>query len=252
MRPKRPKEWFDDDAFWRDTFPFMFSEELMGAAPEQVQGALELSGVVGGDALDLCCGPGRCSVALAQRGFQVTGVDRNRLFLDKARDLASEVGVEVAWVEADMRDFVRPAAYDLVLSMFTSFGYFEDAGDDVQVLANTLESLRPGGALVVELMGKEILAAIFQPASVDALPDGSRLVQQREVFDGWSRIRNEWTLIRDGRARTYTFHHSIYSGQELRARMEQVGFVDVRLYGDLEGGPYGPEAERLVAVGRKP
>jgi hypothetical protein len=78
------------------------------------------------------------------------------------------------------------------------------------------------------------------------------LVQRGEIFDDWTRIRAEWILIRRGRARTFAFHHTVYSGQELRERMEKAGFVDVRLYGDLDGSDYGLDARRLIAVGRKP
>lgn len=44
---------------------------------------------------------------------------------------------------------------------------------------------------------------------------------------------------------------TLYSGQELRDRLESVGFSDVKLYGNLSGGEYGLNAERLIAVGRK-
>ena len=77
------------------------------------------------------------------------------------------------------------------------------------------------------------------------------LVHRHEVFDDWTRIRNEWTVIRGGRARTFRFHHTIYSGQELRDLMEQAGFIGVKLYGNLSGDPYGTSATRLVAVGHK-
>lgn len=49
----------------------------------------------------------------------------------------------------------------------------------------------------------------------------------------------------------FTFHHTNYSGQELQDRMEQLGFTDVTLYGNLDGEEYGPQAQRLIAVGRK-
>jgi hypothetical protein len=71
-------------------------------------------------------------------------------------------------------------------------------------------------------------------------------------FDDWSRAGNEWLVIRNRRVRCFKFHHTIYSGQELRDRMEHVGFVAVKLHGNLDGDEYGPDAERLIAIGRKP
>jgi SAM-dependent methyltransferase len=251
MKTTRRKEWFDDDSFWRDLYPFMFPETRFAEAVEQVEKALELTSPRGKSALDLCCGPGRCSIALARRGYSVTGVDRTKYLLDKARARARAEKVKVRWVQMDMRDFVRPNAFDLALSMFTSFGFFDDKREDVAVLENVLASLHPGGAFLIDVMGKERLAAILQRTSSSVLPDGARLVECREILDDWTRIRNEWILIRKGRAKSYRFDLTIYSGQEMRDRMEQVGFVDVRLYGGWDGEEYGPGAQRLIAVGRK-
>jgi 2-polyprenyl-3-methyl-5-hydroxy-6-metoxy-1,4-benzoquinol methylase len=57
--------------------------------------------------LDLCCGPGRCSIALAKRGFSVTGVDKTKYLLNKARAKASAAGVKIEWIQKDMRAFAK-------------------------------------------------------------------------------------------------------------------------------------------------
>jgi SAM-dependent methyltransferase len=251
MTPRRRREWFDDDSMWRDLYPFLFPDSRFASALEEVEKVLALTKPRGKAALDLCCGPGRFSIALAKRKFAVTGVDRTKYFLGKARAKARAAGVRIEWVRRDMRDFVRPDSFDLVLSMFTSFGYFDDKREDLKVLSNILASLRPGGACLIDVMGKERLAKIMAATTSEALPDGSMLVQRHAIFDDWTRIRNEWILIRRGRAKTFTFHHTLYSGQELRDRMEQVGFVRVKLFGSLEGEEYGPNSLRLVAVGRR-
>lgn len=252
MRRARKREWFDDDSYWHDLYPFMFPDSRIAAATEEVEKAIRLTTPRGKRVLDLCCGPGRCAVALAKRGFAVTGVDRTRYLLDKARARARDARVKVEWIQQDMRDFTRPNTFDLVLSMFTSFGYFDDKREDLQVLGNIFASLRSGGACLVDLMGKERLAKILMPTTSQMLADGTQLVQRHEIFDDWTRIRNEWLLIRRGKAKSFKFHHTIYSGQELRDRMQMAGFADVRLYGDLDGDVYGPQAQRLIAVGRKP
>jgi hypothetical protein len=77
------------------------------------------------------------------------------------------------------------------------------------------------------------------------------LIQMHEIFDDWTRIRNEWILIKGNRAKRFKFHHTLYSGQELSDRLQQAGFSQVKLYGDFDGQPYGPDAPRLVAVARK-
>jgi len=251
-RAIRKKEWFDDDSFWRELYPFLFPEQRIADADEQVAKALILTEPPGKCALDLCCGPGRCSIALAKKGFSVTGVDRTKYLLDKARAKARAANVKVEWVQADMRDFVRADSFALVLSMFTSFGYFNDKREDMMVLQNTLESLQPGGACLIDVLGKERVAKVLQSTTSSVLSDGTMVVERHEIFDDWTRVSNEWLLIKNNKVKRFKFHHTIYSGFELRERMERAGFVDVRLHGNLNGDGYGPNAERLIAIGRKP
>lgn len=248
----RKKEWFDDDSFWRVLYPFMFPDKRIAEASEQIEKVLALAKPAGKSALDLCCGPGRCSIALAKKGYSVTGVDRTKYLLHKARARARAARVKIEWVLKDMRDFVRPDSFALVVSMFTSFGYFDDKREDVTVLGNMIKSLQPGGVCLVDVLGKERLAKIHEPTSSTVLSDGSMLVNRHEIFDDWTRVRNEWLVVRNGRVQKFKFYHTIYSGLELRERMEEVGFVGVTLHGNLEGDEYGPNAERLIAIGRKP
>jgi SAM-dependent methyltransferase len=251
MAKRRKKEWFDDDSFWVDMYPLLFPEKRFADAFNQIDKILQLVKPRGKMVLDLCCGPGRCSIALAKRGFVVTGVDRTEFLLKKAKTRARAARVKIEWVKCDMRDFVRPEGFDLVLSMFTSFGYFDAKDADSIVLSNMFASLKSGGACLIDVVGKEWLARVFQPTNSEKLPDGTTVVQRHEIFDNWNRIRNEWILIRKGHSKAYMFHHTVYSGQELIDRMQQAGFADIVLYGNLDGDEYGPNACRLIAVGRK-
>lgn len=249
---RRAKERFEDEAFWRESYPFMFSARRIAEADEQMAKVLALTKPAGKAVLDLCCGPGRCSIALARKGYRVTGVDRTAYLLNKARAKARTARVNVEWVQNDMRDFVRLNSFALVVSMFTSFGYFDDQKEDMTVLGNMFGSLQPGGICLIEVLGKERLAKVLQATTSSDLPDGTVIVERHKIFDDWTRIANEWLILRNGRVKTFKFHHTIYSGQELRERLEWAGFVDVRLFGNLDGDEYGPQAERLIAVGRKP
>lgn len=244
-------EWFEDESFWSELYPYMFPPERFAAAGEQVSQLLALTKCEGGTVLDLCCGPGRHSAALAQRGFAVTGVDRSAFLLDKARERAAEARVTVEWVQQDMRRFRRDAAFDLACSLFTSFGYFENEDDDLHVLRNVHASLKDSGVFVMEMLGKEWLARAWKDVLCTEYADGTLWIQRPKVVDDWCRIQNEWILLRDGRARTFRFEHAVYSGRELKDRLVDSGFSDVQLFGDLQGSPYGRDALRLVAVARK-
>jgi SAM-dependent methyltransferase len=243
-------EWFENEDFWQDFYPYMFSAERFAAAGEEVDKIMALTGRHQGSVLDLCCGPGRHAAEFARRGFQVTGVDRSPFLLARAREHAQTAGASVEWVMEDMRSFVRPAAFDLACSLFTSFGYFEDEKHDLKVLSNLHQSLKPGGVLIMETLGKERLAMVFQPAICSQLGDGSLLLQRPQLLNDCCRVRSEWILIKDGKTRTTTFEHTVYSGRELKDRLLLCGFQEVQLFGDLQGSPYNLDAARLVAVAR--
>ena len=246
-------EWFEDVSFWSDFYPIMFAEERLRLGADEAAQVVELAGLTapaGKAALDLCCGPGRHAVPLAQRGMRVTGVDRTSFLLARARERARLAGVDVELVQSDMREFRRPAAYDLALSLFTSFGYFEAPEDDLRVLRNVRASLGPRGVFVMDMVGKECLARSFQRTRSRALPDGTVLIERCEVAGNWTRLDNEWLLIRGDRVRASRFRLSVYSGRELRDRLLQAGFATVSLHGGLDGAPYGLDAARLVAVAR--
>ena len=241
------QEWFADEAFWAASYDSMFPSVRFDAAPAEVEQILALTRHTQGSVLDLACGPGRHSIPLAQRGFRVTGVDRSPFLLRRARDRAAEQGVTVEWVEQDMRTFQRVASFDLVLSLFTSFGFFRDDADNQRVLHNVSASLRPGGAFVLDMMGKEVLARVFNPTASHETPAGL-VVHRRRVVDNWNRMENEWMIVGAGQSRVYRFSHWIYSAREISEMLDKAGFSDVTVFADYLGAPYGPAATRLVVV----
>ena len=84
------------------------------------------------------------------------------------------------------------------------------------------------------------------------LANGDLLFERHEIVDDWTRVRNRWTLMRAGTTRTFEFIHRIYSGQEMKDLLRSAGLPGARLYGDLTGGSYGFEAQRLIAIAQRP
>lgn len=246
-------EWHDNDDFWESVAPVLFSQERFKKAVTEVEQILTLLDAAPGVAvLDLACGAGRHAIQFAKRGFRVTGVDRTNSYLDDARARASEQGLAIEWVHADMRDFSRESAFDIAVSMLTSFGYFADPSEDLRVVENVLASLLPGGRFVMELMGKEVLARTFRPRDWHEEPDGTILLEERHVSDDWSRLDARWIILKDDRRREYRFVLRLYCAAELKALLDRAGFEEVRIYGSLAGAPHDHEAQRLVAVAQKP
>ena len=102
---------------------------------------------------------------------------------------------------------------------------------------------------MIDLSGKEIVARRYEGTSSTAAGD-ALLVERLSVKDDWSGLRNTWIVIRGESARSFEFDLRLYSAVELRTRLEEAGFRDVRTFGDLDGHPYGADAKRLIAVAR--
>ena len=93
--------------------------ELVWSAEPNRFVAAETADLPPGRALDLACGEGRNAVWLAERGWDVTGVDFSQAGLDKAARLAEQRGVRAHWVRADLREYAAPPqAFDLVVVVY--------------------------------------------------------------------------------------------------------------------------------------
>jgi SAM-dependent methyltransferase len=118
---------------------------LFGVEPNRFLVA-EVENLAPGRALDLACGAGRNAVWLAERGWTVTGADFSDVALTNARGLAAERGVEVEWVQADLRDWEPPAqAFDLVAVLYLQV----PAEERRLALGRAAEAVASGGTLLV-------------------------------------------------------------------------------------------------------
>ncbi|MBA2572340.1 MAG: class I SAM-dependent methyltransferase, partial [Gemmatimonadetes bacterium] len=147
--------------WWADYFDETFVELYRSfLTPErtrrEVRGLLKLLELRPGAAvLDLACGWGRHSVELARRGYTVTGLDWSPTLLAHARRRARRARVEIEWVQGDMRELPWTERFDVVLSLFSSLGYFLSDEEDLRVLRSGRRALRPGGHLVLETMHRD-------------------------------------------------------------------------------------------------
>ncbi|MDR1443951.1 MAG: class I SAM-dependent methyltransferase [Treponema sp.] len=286
----RVKEWFDDERFWEVYAPIIFDDRRWAEVPQAADGVtrmarLDLYGDAAADfagdtvkdpaensggnrrkvfrgkdplpgpprLLDLCCGFGRLTLEFAARGFTCTGLDITKSYLDAGRDDAAAGGLDIEWVRADVRDFIRPRSFDVAVSLYISFGYFSDPLDDRLVLANAYESLRAGGCLIIETLGKEIAVRDFVHAEWFRRAGYLVLTEYRPV-DSWAALQNRWILVGEqdpSQRAEKVFTQRLYAASELRALLLDAGFAQVEIYGGWDESPYDDRAEKLILVGRK-
>ena len=229
----------------------MFSHRRWEVTPAEVDGIISLLNIQPGlRVLDLCCGPGRHSLELTRRGFHVSGVDRTQHYLDGAIEQARKEGLDIEFVQEDMRTFCRPDTYDAVVNLFTSFGYFEDPEEDRRVAMNVYRSLKTGGLFLMDMMGKEVLARVFQERNWHEV-DGFIQLEERKVSRNWGWMWNRWIRLKGNERIEGELSHRLYAATEIVSLLKDCGFTSVDVYGDYNGSPYDHNARRMVTVARK-
>ena len=214
------EEAFDEDYLY-------FYEELL--TPERTAGEVEavwrlLELEPGLELLDLACGHGRIANALAERG------------------------VDVEYVEGDMRSIPWRERFDRVLCWFTSFGYFSDE-ENRGVLAGVYAALRPGGLFAVEMNHRDNLLGRYAEETVSERGE-DRMIDRHRFDVRTSRSHDSRTVIRGGRERTFHFQVRTFTAAELRDWLLAAGFREAEPYGE-DGEPLRLEHRRMTLVARK-
>jgi SAM-dependent methyltransferase len=150
------------------------------------------------------------------------------------------------YVEGDMRTLpFESATFDVVISWFTSFGYFDD-DENRRVLDEARRVLRPGGRLAIEINNLAELLPRWQPVTVIER-DGAFAIDQA-AFDPMSgRAHTERTIIRNGHTRRLTFSVRMFVAAELRDWLTNAGFATTTFY-DNRGEPLSIDSRRAIAV----
>lgn len=239
---------FDTEGLFDDDYLYFY-------APRDAAGSLSdaetdliwhLLGIEPGMAvLDLACGHGRIANRLAARGAQVTGLDVTPRFLELAHEDAAARGVDVEYVQGDMRELPWTARFDRVINWFTAFGYFDDAGNR-RVLAGVARALKPGGRLAIELNNYVAIMRSYLPTTVMER-DGNLLVDRHHFDPLTGRNVAERTIVRDGSVRRTQYEVRMFTYPELRDWLLEAGFATVDGYGE-DGEPLTPQHRRMIVV----
>jgi len=218
----------------------------------------------GAEILDLACGYGRHSIELAKLGYKVTGLDFSKHFIDIAQKDAKEQEVKVNFICDDMRNLSFVNRFDAVINMFTSFGYFEDENDNELVLRKISRALKPGGKFLIEInnMVGKLARALHEGkidrrtgfliiAKKDKLSNGLIVTTKDELNPATMRWSITRTWKENRKVKSYKTNVRIFSLPELGNMMKRNGLRVEKIWGDMQGSPFGFDSRRLVVLARK-
>jgi len=203
--------------------------------------------------LDLGCGAGRHLVALHSAGFRhIVGLDLSAELLEIAAERLTKAGAEgIKLVNADMAHIPYEEHFGTVLSLFTSFGYFERDEENAAVFAAVRKAALPGGRFLIDYMNRDwVIANLVGQEEKDVA--GRRVRIERRLTAGRRRVEKTTRVLGpEGEEKTYHESVRLYSPLEVEQMLEAEGFVNVRRYGSLRGAPHRSESPRLILVGEK-
>jgi len=244
-----PIAFFDDD--YLKIYGPRLTDEQTRSEVEFIERSLALTAA--SRVLDLACGIGRHAVAMAQRGHRVTGIDFNAHYLALGEQAARAAGVEVTWMQSDMRAFTTDTPFDAVYSFFTSFGYYSD-DENEQVLENVARTLKPGGRFLIDLTNRDFTLTHPNQRNWIQRQDGALLMEETTLDLTSSRVTSRQTLIEPGAGSRITkeFDLRVYTCAELSALMRRHGLEPQRVLGGADETPYTTNSRRLVLIAARP
>lgn len=246
--PERPA--FDFDDTFDDDYLYFYDTIL--TQERTARDVAVISSLIGLEpgmrVLDLACGHGRIANGLAERGAVVTGLDSSPPYLELARKGAAERGVEVAYVEGDMRSLPWTEEFDGVVNWFTAFGYFPDE-ENRAVLGQIHRALRPGGRLIIDHLNRDRVLKEFQP-TVATEREGNLMIDRHTYFPETGVLQNERIVVKAGAQRRFRFSVRMFTLPEIRDWLLHAGFDDVRGF-DENGDAYTLEGRRMVVLATK-
>lgn len=200
--------------------------------------------------LDLGCGAGRLSRAVAGLGMLALGIDLSTALLRMARDKQTE---GTHFVRADFRRPPLRSGVGLAVSLFTSFGYFGDDVEHLAALQSIAATMAPGAVIVIDHANRlPALQQLSRPTSRCREVSDALVTESWNFTDDMKRIQKRIIIESPSGQRSYHESVRLFSPEELTGMMEAAGFQQFEpLWGDYEGGSMGASSSRMIYFGRR-
>lgn len=196
--------------------------------------------------LDLACGRGRHSIELYKKGFDVTGIDLSENNIGFAKKSESE---KLLFYIHDMRKSFRMNYYDIVLNLFTSFGYFEKERENTAVIKSAANALKPNGIFVLDFFNA--VKEKEKPVKEEIEKYNEIEFRIRKIFEsGW--VKKQISFSDNGKIFHFEEKVRTFSLKELKNYFSLGGLKILHLFGDYSLHEFDEKkSERLIIIAKK-
>ncbi len=242
-------EWFE---VWFNTAEYLDVYKHRNEAEAKVLVELILRFVnlsSNADVLDLACGAGRHSILLAEKGFNVTAVDLSENLLKVAKKSAEENNVRVKFIKSDIRNFTIDKPFDLVVNLFTSFGYFKEDKENFKLFEIASKYLKPSGYFVLDYFNTTYITRNLVKDSEDHF-ENCTLVQKRRIEN--NRVIKDIYVNKNGTKNHYMESVRMYNKNALISAIEMAGLRIKNIFGGFNAEKFDEtNSPRIIIVSQK-
>jgi 2-polyprenyl-3-methyl-5-hydroxy-6-metoxy-1,4-benzoquinol methylase len=199
--------------------------------------------------LDAACGAGRHAIKFAEKGFNVTAFDLSKTLLQIGIDESRNRNVSIDFQNSDIRTFTSNFKFDLILSLFTSFGYFETDEENFIFPKNAYYMLNENGYYILDFLNKKFVEQ-------NLVKESERKINEKEIVENRfiknDRVVKRISIREDNENNEYIESVKLYSYDQLEEKFMSVGYNVVNVFGDYFGNPFNNESsERCIIFFQK-
>ncbi|NLT49503.1 MAG: methyltransferase domain-containing protein [Ignavibacteria bacterium] len=194
--------------------------------------------------LDAACGSGRYLNEFSKLGFQSIGFDLSMPLLKKARETSSKTGNNFSLINADMRNVCINKKFDLILNVFTSFGYFYRDEENFKFINNSSLMIKNSGFFIFDYLNKNYVINNLIKYS-QKIVNNKKIEEFREISDG--RVIKKMTIGTESGIKEYFESVKLYSPEEIIEGFKSAGYRLVKKFGNYSGDKFDEElSERFI------
>lgn len=206
--------------------------------------------------LELCCGTGRLTIPLAKEGYNICGADYTPSMLEQAKVKAAETGIEIDFIEADIRTLDLQEQFDLVFIPFNSIHHLYKNEDVFKALQCVRNHLKEGGLFLLDCFNPDIRYIVEgekgQKVIAEYATDDGRevLIKQRMHYESATQInRIEWHYFINGEFHSVqNMDMRLFFPQELDSYLKRAGFSIIHKFGGFEEEAFSDNSEKQIYV----
>ena len=206
--------------------------------------------------LELCCGTGRLTVPIAKAGYNICGVDYTSSMLEQAKVKASEAGLEINFIEADIRSLNLQEKFDFIFIPFNSIHHLYKNEDLFKAFNGVKNHLKEGGLFLLDCFNPNIQYIVEgeneQRKIAEYTTEDGRavLIKQTMRYESATQInRIEWHYFINGEFHSIqNMDMRLFFPQELDLYLECAGFNVLHKFGSFEEEAFNDNSEKQIYV----